>query len=444
MTSPRSADGDQFRATSLLSRDAKLILSWVLVNSIPIGYMNVVPLVYLLEVGYNPSTIGAIYALGAVANTVAYIPFGLLADRYGRKVFLIVGGFIPFISYAIFAFTLNSYWLIFASILGGIGLAGGLGVAMNSPALLSLLAATTTDKNRTTVFGILQGSWILALTIGALLSFLPSLLISNFSLSSHDAHSYSYLAMSIIVAISTIPVLFIKESKSRPNVPASVPSAEISPPKLRRSASWWKLPISSGKRVLGFSIIFSFSGFGLGVIVQLIPTWFNLRFGTNETTAGLWIAVAEFCGLIAIPIIPRLVKRRGTVTASAITSLFSCLFLAFMPLAGFFEAAAVLFVLRGILITISWPIQQSYMMGIVMEKERATAVGITYTAWGVTTSIATYLGGYLLGSGLLWLPFLLGTAGYIGSSLFLWIFFRKIKPPEELEMDLSSGEIKTV
>ena len=82
MTSSESLEGDAVRATSLLSRDAKLILTWVLVNSIPIGYMNVVPLVYLLQVGYDPSTIGAIYAFGAVANTIAYIPFGLLADRY--------------------------------------------------------------------------------------------------------------------------------------------------------------------------------------------------------------------------------------------------------------------------------------------------------------------------------------------------------------------------
>ena len=177
--------------------------------------MNVVPLVYLLQVGYTAATIGAIYALGAVANTIAYIPFGLLADKYGRKVFLIVGGFIPFFSYAIFALTLNPFWLIFASILGGVGLAGGLGVAMNSTALLPLLAGTTNDRNRTWLFGLLQGAWILALTIGALLSFLPSLLTSNFSLSLSDAHAYSYFFMSILVAVSTIPVLFITERKSK-------------------------------------------------------------------------------------------------------------------------------------------------------------------------------------------------------------------------------------
>ena len=178
--------------------------------------------------------------------------------------------------------------------------------------------------------------------------------------------------------------------------------------------------------------------------MQLVPTWFNLRFHTDESTAGIWIAIAEFTALVAIPIIPRIVKRRGTVTAAAITSFISCIFLGLMPLAGFFEGAAVLFVIRGILITVSWPILQSYMMGIVAERERATTVGITYTAWGIATSIGTYFGGYLLSAGLLWEPFLLAAAAYAGSAVLTWYLFRKIKPPEELEMDLSSGEVKTV
>ena len=176
---------------SLLSRDAKLLLTWVLVNSIPIGYMNVVPLVYLVDVGYNPSLIGTIYAAGAIANTIGYIPFGILADRYGRKIFVIIGGIIPTVSYAIFGLTLDPAWLILASVIGGVGLAGGLGVAINSPAILPLLAASTSDKNRTMLFGLTQGAFIAALTIGALLSFLPSFLVFQFSLSSWAAHSYS-------------------------------------------------------------------------------------------------------------------------------------------------------------------------------------------------------------------------------------------------------------
>jgi len=418
----------------VFSRDAKLILSWILINSIPIGYMNVVPLVYLVEVGYNPSLIGTIYALGAVANTIGYIPFGMLADKYGRKVFVVVGGFLPFFSYAIFGLTLNPDWLIFASILGGIGLAGGLGVAINSTALLPLLTETTTDKHRTFLFGIVQGFWIIALTIGSLLSFLPSVLISKFSLSSYQAHSYSYFAMSALIAISTIPILLAKEKKiKRTSFTREKSSSRISE----------RLQIISGKRILDFSIVFAFAGLGVGVIVQLIPTWYALRFGASETTAGLWIALAEACGIIAIPIIPRLVKRGGTVVASSSTMIVSTVFLGLMPLSSVFRQAAVIFMIRSIFTAVSWPILQSYMMGIVKEKERATTTGITYTAWALTSSIGTYLGGYLLGANLLSFPFIFGVGGYFLSAILLYALFRKIRPPEELEVDLGSSEIKS-
>jgi MFS family permease len=421
----------------ILSRDAKLILTWVLVNSIPVGYMNVVPLIYLVDVGYNPSLIGTIYALGAIANTIGYIPFGILADRYGRKIFVIVGGFLPFFSYAIFGLTLNADWLIFASILGGIGLAGGLGVAINSTALLPLLTNTTTDKNRTFVFGVLQGSWITAVTIGSLLSYLPSVLSSAFSLDSYTAHSYSYFIMSAFVAASTLPILFVKEKQTnRSFVPSQTSSSKMS--------SWIsdRLQIVSGKKILYFSIIFCFVGLGLGVIIQLIPTWYALRFGTSETTAGLWVALAEFSGIVAIPLIPRLVKRGGTVVSSATAMVISCVFLALMPLTGVFEIAAIFFVIRATLTTISWPILQSYMMGIVLERERATVTGITYTAWALTSSVGTFLGGTLLGEGQLTLPFAFGVFGYLTASILLFLFFRKIKPPEELEVDLGSAELR--
>jgi len=401
--------------------------------------MNVVPLVYLVQVGYNPSVIGTIYALGAVANTIAYIPFGILADRYGRKFFVAVGGFLPFFSYAIFGLTLNPTWLIFASIIGGVGLAGGLGVAMNGTALLPLITETTTDKNRTLVFGALQGFWVLAVTIGSLLSFLPTLLSSIFSLSSYTAHSYSYFVMSTFVAFSIVPILFVREKRASEKV--VTPSTSSTSGRFSKISQ--RLQIVSGRKILYFSILFAFAGLGLGSIVQLMPTWYALRFGASETTAGLWVAIAEASGILAIPLIPKLVKRQGTVFTSSATMILSCVFLALMPFSASFEQAAIFFVIRATLTTISWPILQSYMMGIVSERERATVTGITYTAWGLTSSIGTYIGGTFLGEGQLNTPFVFGVVGYLIQAILLFLFFRKIKPPEELELDLGSREMPT-
>jgi MFS family permease len=426
---------------SFLTRDGKLILLQVLLNSIPLGYMNVIPAVYLLELGYSASIVGAIYAASALSNTVGLTPFGFLADRFGRKIFFLIGSFVPAISYVIFALTTNVYWLIVASVIGGVGVAGGIAVAISGPALLPLLANATSDKHRTTLFGATQGAWAIALTIGSLLSYMPGFFIRYIGKSSLQAHAFSYYVMAILAAASAVPVLFIKEDrKRRETKQISEEASATAPITQRRTAVSWipdlpkstrKIPFASRKVTAKFSIVYALSGIGLGVIVQILASWFYLQFGIPESTAGLWIGIAEVGSIPTIFMIPWLVHRRGTLYIAVVFLAISAVFLGLMPLSSIFILAAIFFVARNIFVNISWPVMQSYMMGIVAEKERATMTGITTTAWGLANAVGTLLGGALLASRILYLPFAIGFAGYCSSSIVLWIFFRGVKPPEE-------------
>jgi MFS family permease len=428
---------------SFLTKDGKLILLQVLLNSIPLGYMNVVPAVYLLELGYSASVIGIIYATSAFSNTAGLTPFGFLADRFGRKIFFLIGSFVPAISYVVFALTTNEYWLIVASVIGGVGVAGGLAVAMSGPALLPLIASSTTDRNRTTLFGATQAAWAIALTIGSFLSYLPDLFVKYFSESVSVAHSYSYYIMAILAAASAIPVLFLKEEK-KPKEPKKQISEEAgvtAPIVQRRTALSWildlpkstkKIPLSSKGITAKFSIVYALSGLGLGVIIQLIASWYYLQFGIPEQTAGFWVALSEIGSIPTMFLIPWLVHRRGTLTIAVVFLAVSAIFLGLMPLSPVFILAAILFIARTVVVNISWPVMQSYMMGIAAEKERATITGITTTAWGLANAIGTLIGGALLAEGLFSLPFVIAFLGYTGSSLALWGFFRGVKPPEEL------------
>jgi MFS family permease len=414
----------------LLTRDGKLLLSSILLNSIPFGYMNVVPLVYLAEIGYDPSVIGLIYAASALANTVGLIPFGFLADRYGRKWFAIVGSLIPFVSYAIFGLTLNPEWLIFAGALGGIGFAGGFAYAIANPALIPMIASSASGRNRTMFFGVTQGTWTLALSIGAVLSVLPSAFGYIFGQSSMVSHSESYFIMAGLMVVSIVPLLFYKESKivlRGPILPGGVPQYV----KRRFDRVRTRFPVTSWGKIVRFSVTFGLTGVGLGVLVQLLPTWFALRFGVSEDAVGLWIGLANAVSIIAIPIIPRLVSRRGTLVSSAITGIGASVFLAVMPFAGTFEGAAGLFVVRTALEAMAWAMLLSYTMGVVTETERATTTGIAFTAWGIGATVGTFVGGELLGAGLLSLPFVIGVLSYIAASVTLPLFFGGAKPPEE-------------
>lgn len=431
------------RKATFLTRNGALILLSVLLNSIPIGYMNVIPAVYLLEVGYSASIVGAIYAASAFSNTVALTPFGFLADRFGRKIFLFAGSLVPAASYVIFALTLNASWLIVASVIGGVGLAGGIAVAMSGPALLPLIASSTTDKHRTTLFGATQAVWAVALTLGSILSYLPGLLIRYLGEGSLGAHAVSYYFMALLAVVSAIPVVFVREERRSREAPKGLSEeAEAAAPIIqRRSVVSWllslpksttkRIPLSSGRIVAKFSLVYALAGIGVGVIVQILASWYYLQFSIPESTAGLWIGIAEVASIPTMVAIPLLVRRHGTLSITVIFSAIATLFLGIMPLSGSFVLAAVFFILRSVFVNISWPVLQSYMMGIVREEERATTTAIATSAWGLANAVGTLVGGDLLSYDLLSLPFVIAVAGYLGSSVALWIFFRGVKPPEE-------------
>lgn len=414
----------------VLTKGGRLLLASVFLNTVPLGFMNVVPLVYLAQIGYDPRTIGSVYAASAIANAVGLIPMGFLADRYGRKWFLVAGSLVPCLSYAIFGLTLSPTWLILAGALGGVGFAGGFAYALANPAVIPLLARSTSDKNRTTMFGLSQGIFTLGLSVGAVLSVVPSGLEVLLGTTSGTAHSYSYFLMSALVVASVLPLLFFIEPQER-----RLGSKERAP---RKTPS---LQVSSWSRMVKLSSIFVLTGVAVGIIVQLLPTWYALKFGVSEDVVGEWTALANGASICIIPIIPRLVRSRGTLFSSAATGVLSAAFLSLMPFAGSFEGAASIFVVRTLLEAMSWAMLLSYTMGIVPEFERATATGITFTAWGVGAAAGTYAGGVLFGDGLLSLPFLVGVAGYASASVLLPVFFRQSKLPEELPSIGLSREI---
>jgi MFS family permease len=413
----------------VVTKDGMLLLVSIFLNTIPIGYMNVVPLIYLTEIGYNPSVLGTIYAISALSNTIGLIPMGVLADRYGRKWFLIVGSLMPCVSYVIFGLTLAPAWLEVASAIGGIGFAGGLAYALVNPAIIPLLASSTSDAKRTTMFGLGQGTFTLGLSVGGLLSIIPTLLTWLFRENSSLAHSNSYLLMSGVVVASVVPLLFFSEER-RP-APRPRTSARIGAASKKQSS---KFSRSSWIITAKFSVIFALTGLGLGLVVQLLPTWYALRFGVSEDTVGIWTAVANAASLAIVPIIPGLVKRAGTLASIVSVGLISTIFLVLMPVSGSFETAASLFVIRTLLEAMSWAILLSYTMSAIPEKERATATGLSLTSWGIGATIGTYVGGYYLGVGMLALPFLMGSASYALAFSILYVFFRRYKPPEELRV----------
>jgi MFS family permease len=390
-------------------------------NSIPLGYTLVVLPIYLNEIGFSGEIIGAVSSVSAIANTIGLVPFALAADRYGRKRFVFWGFLSATLAHILFAFTRDLNLLLLASAIGGVGLAGGFSAAVWTPAWTALLAEKSSPEKRTTAFAWGQAIWTVALTAGSGMSVLPALFRSSLGTTFLASFQYTFLIFAGLSILSGL-ILF-PFSETKPFLPES---------STRTSRKF--LPEKSLRQISKFSLTLGLVGLGSGIAVQLLSLWFKEMFSVNEAVLGPWFAAAEITSLVVVPIVPKLTRTLGSPISVLTTQGLSAVLLGSMILAPTYEVAGIIYIVRNFFMNISWPVQQSYLMGTVAVEERASASAITSTIWGIGSSVGPIFAGYLL-SGTDYLsisaPLLIGCAIYLVSAVAFYFFFRGTPPPEE-------------
>src|SRR5437879_2710047 len=93
---------------------AWLLIASSLLGSIPIGFLIVALPIYLDHVGLHPELIGTLFTISGIASALVLVVFGILADRYGRKMFVVFGNALPVTSYVILAFSTSKPLLLLA------------------------------------------------------------------------------------------------------------------------------------------------------------------------------------------------------------------------------------------------------------------------------------------------------------------------------------------
>jgi MFS family permease len=367
-------------------------------------------------------------SVSAIANTIALVPFALAADRYGRKRFVFWGFLSATLAHVLFAYTRDLNLLLLASAMGGVGLAGGFSAAVWTPAWTALLAEKAAPEKRTTAFAWGQCIWTVALTAGSGMSILPTFLQSTFKTPFLASFQYTFLLFAGLAVLSGLVLLPVSETKK---IPANS----------ERKAARRFLPEKSLGQISRFSLTLGLVGLASGISIQLLSLWFKKMFGVNEAVLGPWFAAAEITSLIVVPIIPRLTRALGSSTSVVTTQGLSAVLLGSMILAPTYQLAGVIFIIRNFFMNISWPVQQSYLMGTVTVEERASASAITSTIWGVGSSVGPIFAGYLL-SGTNYIstsaPLLIGAGIYLISALAFHLLFHKTPPPEEAKTRFST------
>lgn len=108
-----------------LSRDALLLILSTILGSIPVGTLTIVLPIYLKRIHFNAVGIGLLFTVSGLVSAGLLFVFGVLADRFSRKPFLVLGTLMPALSYVLFLTSTDSRVLTVASAVGGVGLLWG-------------------------------------------------------------------------------------------------------------------------------------------------------------------------------------------------------------------------------------------------------------------------------------------------------------------------------
>jgi predicted MFS family arabinose efflux permease len=168
---------------------------------------------------------------------------------------------------------------------------------------------------------------------------------------------------------------------------------------------------------------------GAGLIIPLIPTWFYLRFKETDVFSGPLIAVSNIAMGLAAFASPNIAKRVGLVKGIVMTQLLSTIFLFAIPFSSVALVAAPLYVVRAMLMNMSSPLADTFLMNMIAEDERATASSFNAVIWRLPNAATTVVGGAMLNSGNLSLPFYLCALLYVASISLFYTVFRRFDQP---------------
>jgi len=405
-----------------LTRDGGLLFVTRIARMFGYGFLSVILVIYLAQVGLTETKIGLLLTLTLVGDTIISLWITTKADRLGRRRMLIVGAILMLFAGGLFAITHNFLLLLIAATIGVIS-PSGYEVGPFLSIEQAVLSQIIPNERRTNVFAWynLVGSFATALGSlagGALVQALQGAGTTSLG-------SYRTIVIGYAVIGAILGVLFTRLSSA----------VEISTDS-KHSATAFKtrfgLHRSQGV-VLKLSALFSLDAFAGGFVLQsILAYWFHIRFNVQPAILGsIFFGANILAGLSALTA-AWVASKIGLIRTMVFTHIPSNILLILVPLMPNLPLAITVLLMRFSISQMDVPTRQSYTMAVVEPDERSAAAGITGIARTTGASLSpVFTGAMLANTALLNVPFFLSGGLKIVYDLLLYRNFLSIKPPEE-------------
>jgi MFS family permease len=407
-----------------LTADGRLLFLTRCVRLFAYGFLSVVLLLFLHDVGLTEAQIGVLVMLILLGDTVISLSITTAADRLGRRRMLLIGSVLMALAGLAFAWTSNFWLLVVAGTIGVISPSGnevGPFLAVEHAALSQAIPAT----NRTAVFAWHNLAGSMSTALGSLCGGTASELLERAGATGADR--FRPVVVAYAVAGLVLAALFLGLSPAAEVPAAANPKEQESLPRSR-----FGLHRSRGV-VLRLAALFALDAFGGGLVIQsIVAYWFYLRFEASPVTlGGIFFSANVLAGFSALTA-AWVASRVGLINAMVFTHLPSNVLLVLVPLMPNLPLAITVLLIRFSTSQMDVPTRQSYTLAVVHPNERSAASGVTGVARSIGASLSPSIATALLGiPALASLPFFLAGGIKIIYDLLLYRSFAALRPPEE-------------
>ncbi|HLF28836.1 MAG TPA: MFS transporter [Anaerolineae bacterium] len=406
------------RAWGALTSDSRLLFSARVLRLFAYGFLSVILVLYLAQVGLTAEQIGLLLTLALIGDAVISLGITLSADRIGRRRMLVLGALLMLLAGVAFILTSQPLLLMAAALIGVLSPTGneiGPFLSIEQAALAQLLQ----PKRRTQAFAWYSLAGSFATATGALSGGLLATYLQSSGLT--PLASYRVVLLGYAGSGLVLVALFLRLSSS---VETASPARSIqSALGLHRSRNV----------VLKLSALFALDAFAGAFVVQsIVAYWFYTRFGVQEDVlGGIFFGANILAGFSAL-LAARIAARIGLVNTMVFTHIPSNVLLCLVPFMPTLPLAIGVLLSRFAISQMDVPTRQSYTLAVVDPDERSAASGVTTIARSVGAALSPSLAGLFLATpALLGAPFLVAGSLKIVYDLLLYRNFKTLKPPEE-------------
>ncbi len=367
---------------SLIRRNRALrrIVLFQLFSGLQLGTFGLLFNLYLLALGHREDLIGLIASATTLALSFMALSAGRMVRRFGLRQTMGGGLTLSLLAALGLIFSPNAAFLLFFSILSGMG------VAMMQSLQMPLLAEHVVSEDRATGAALVSALATLSNTAGTLIGgFLPALLgLLGLATLTRDR-----VALTVAVALGAfalVPLLGLRGGVGGTPQGFSAAIGTVQEDRLRPQTR---------RMIRNYAGATALISLGAGAFLPFVNVYLA-RLGANPgEIGGLLSGVGIFGAVLGLgaPALARLVGRERLSIIARVLPILPALLLVFFPSIPF---VVLTFAVRNAGAGMIWPIEAAILNDRIPARARAGAFGLRTAAWNSAWALSSALSGFLI------------------------------------------------